>query len=341
MVFTLFARGYILEIVEQINLNKYILFPNDLYYVSDCVKDTSRNLTEFSQFIEDRSNIKIGYLLWGKGYLEENEVDIIYSNRIMNEISYQMYKGKWFDDKSEPQVILGYYWKKKYKLGEKITLKISDGQVINGVIQGFLKSNSLIVRLNSAGEDMDYSLMLDTIDDRTIITNNSEMINYNTSSGNSISLIAKGEKKDIIKEFSDCPVTSFNQIRQNSASKMHREMNTSGIYILLILLLLLNSFIIISSINYNVNKEMFKVLYIMGMSKQKISAYCMGNIIIDSILAYLVVVLVEIIRGSSYTDTFYITSYMYATFYITALLVLEIVITQFVYTMLIIKRISR
>lgn len=122
---------------------------------------------------------------------------------------------------------------------------------------------------------------------------------------------------------------------------MHREMNTSGIYILLILLLLLNSFIIISSLNYNVNKEMFKVFYIMGMSKQKISAYCMGNIIIDSILVYIVVVIVEIIRGSSYTDTFYITSYMYATFYITALLVLEVVITQFVYTMLIIKRISR
>lgn len=340
IILVFLIRGISFEIFNQYVINNYLTFSSELFYVSNCKKE---NDNEISKIVEKAksSNIQIGYILFSKGNLNDNNIDVIYSNPIMNEIKYKLNKGKWLNENDESQVILGYYWKNKYKIGDEVKIKFEQGNEINCKIVGFLKKRAHIIKLNTASEIMDYDLLLESVDEKVVITNCDITKNVKTNSLNEISVIAKGKEENIKNTFNKSSVISMKKVKEISLDNFNYNLNKSKTYIFLNILLLLNSIMIIFYINYKNYFDMFKVYYNYGLSKIKIIIINISIILIDCLISMGIMLFVDIMRNNNYEENVGLISYRNTSMLIELLLMINIVFIHFIFTVFIVKKIDK
>ena len=155
-----------------------------------------------------------------------------------------------------------------------------------------------------------------------------------------ISLIAKGNEQDIRKAFSNYDITSFEEVKRNSSNEMREKLSTSGIYILMFGVLIINSFVLISAMIYNLNLEIYKVFYALGMSKKKIFALCMLDMLLQCIVAFGIVFIIEILCNSRNNGEVQKILYSESRYIIIGSLFAIIMVLQGIYTMLMLHKIK-
>lgn len=342
IIFVLFIKGEVFDIWEQKNINESIRYDSDMYYISNCVNESQdvNTLTKKCRDIQDKYGIEVGYELQGNAKLNGEYVTVIYVNDTMEKIRYKLKYGMWFEGKEKQQFILGYDWNRKYKIGDIIKITLSTCTQVKGKVSGILKKDFVFAKLNSGGKQMDYQLMLEKMDNNCLITNSKEMAKSITGKVSIISLIAKGNEQDIRKAFSNYDITSFEEVKRNSSNEMREKLSTSGIYILMFGVLIINSFVLISAMIYNLNLEIYKVCYALGMSKKKIFALCMLDMLLQCIVAFGIVFIIEILCNSRNNGEVQKILYSESRYIIIGSLFAIIMGLQGIYTMLMLHKIK-
>ena len=338
----LFIKGEVFDLWEQKNINESIRYDSDMYYVSNCINESqhANTLMKKCKRIQEEYGIEVGYELQGNAKLNGEHVTVIYVNDTMEKIQYNLKHGMWFEGEDKQQFILGYDWNGKYKIGDIIKITLSTGAQVKGKVQGILTKDSVFAKLNSGGQQMDYQLMLEEIDNNCIITNSKEVSKSLMGKVSIISLIAKGNEQDVKKAFSDYDITSFEEIRRNSGNEMKEKLSTSGIYILMFGVLIINSFILISAMVYHLNLELYRVYYALGMSKKKIFTLCMLDMLLQCIVAFGIIFIIEILCNSGNNGEVQKMLYAKSRYMIIGVLFAIIMVLQGIYTILMLHKIK-
>ena len=121
---------------------------------------------------------------------------------------------------------------------------------------------------------------------------------------------------------------------------MREKLSTSGIYILMFGVLIINSFVLISAMIYNLNLEIYKVFYALGMSKKKIFALCMLDMLLQCIVAFGIVFIIEILCNSRNNGEVQKILYSEGSYIIIGSLFAIIMGLQGIYTMLMLHKIK-
>lgn len=135
-------------------------------------------------------------------------------------------------------------------------------------------------------------------------------------------------------------ITSFEEVKRNSSNEMREKLSTSGIYILMFGVLIINSFVLISAMIYNLNLEIYKVCYALGMSKKKIFALCMLDMLLQCIVAFGIVFIIEILCNSRNNGEVQKILYSESRYIIIGSLFAIIMGLQGIYTMLMLHKIK-
>lgn len=341
IIFILFAKGEIYEIIEQKNINEYVQFENNIYYVSGCFDelDSAKKIMGYSDNVQKKYNIGVGYLLKDNAEIDNETVELIYLNDIMSKISYKLDSGAWLNDYNKSGVLLGYYWKGKYNIGDDIKVKIQ-GKVVTCIVQGFLQKNAMLNRLTTAGEQMDYQLMLEEISDKTIITNNELIVDNVSKSQSIIAAVVSGKYANVKEAFPNNKIISFDKIKDNSIKQMNNKLSSSGVYSLMFMLLLINSFILICIVAYKRNMEMYKIYYTLGMRKVKIFCLAIINMFFNCGIALGSIGLIEIIFIKDSNSEFHLTPYFQTNMFIILFMILGVFILYSLYIILMLRKLK-